>query len=105
MLPAPPHDPSGHTWQHSDAELYRLVADSVYPFAAPGYHSAMPAFAGRLSHAEIEAVLAYIKSTWPPGIRAYQAAQNPDGPPLTNLPGDWHFPATCDYHLGPIRKP
>ncbi len=101
MLPAPPHDASGHTWQHSDAELHELVAHSVYKFTAPGYRSAMPAFAGRLSAREIAASIAYIKSTWPPGVRAYQAAQNPGGPLLADLPGDWHFPATCGYHLGP----
>ena len=100
-LPAPPHDPSGHTWQHSDTELHELVAHSVYKFAAPDYRSAMPAFEGRLSEREISATIAYIKSTWPPGVRAYQAAQNSDGPSLAEMPGDWHFPATCNYHLGP----
>ncbi len=103
MLPAPPHDPSGHTWQHSDAELHELVAHGVAAFAAPGYRSAMPAYAGRLSEREITASLAYIRSTWPPDIRAYQAAQNPGGPSLADLPGEWHFPATCNYHLGPPR--
>ena len=29
----------------------------------------MPAFGDRLSDAEIAAILAYIKSTWPPEIR------------------------------------
>lgn len=101
MLPAPPHDETGHTWQHSDAELRELVAHSVYKFAAPGYRSAMPAFADTLDAREIDATIAYIKSTWPTGIRAYQAAQNPDGPSLAALPGDWHFPATCGYHMGP----
>jgi mono/diheme cytochrome c family protein len=100
-LPAPPHDESGHSWQHSDAELYELVAHSVYKFTAPGYQSDMPAFADILSDDQIHAVLAFIKSTWPPGVRAYQAAQNPGGPTLADLPGDWNFPPSCGYHFGP----
>jgi len=34
----------------------------------------MPGFAGVLSDAEIRAVLAYIKSTWPERERGYQQA-------------------------------
>ena len=101
MLPAPPHDATGHTWQHSDAELTELVAHGVAAFAAPGYRSAMPAYAGRLPAPAIQDVIAYIKSTWPPGQRAWQAAQNPGGPALADLPGDWVFPSTCGYHLKP----
>ena len=101
MLPAPPHDETGHTWQHSDTELRELVAHSVYGFTAPGYRSAMPAFEGKLSPREIDASIAFIKSTWPTGVRAWQATQNPGGPSLAELPGDWHFPVTCGYHMGP----
>jgi len=99
LLPAPPHDETGHTWQHSDAELTELVAHSVASFAPAGYRTAMPAFADKLSPSEIHATIAYIKSTWSPGIRAYQAAQNPGGPSLAELPGDWQFPPTCGYHF------
>ena len=95
LLPAPPHDATGHTWQHSDAELTDLVAHGVANVAPPGYRSGMPAYEGRLAPFEIEAVIAYIRAQWPPGVRAYQAAQNPGGPPLTNLSGDWRFPVTC----------
>ncbi len=101
LLPAPPHDASGHTWQHSDRELTELVAHSVAAFAPAGYRTGMPAYAGRLSPGQIASVIAYVKSTWPTGIRAYQAAQNPGGPTLAELGGDWTFPATCGYHLGP----
>ena len=101
LLPAPPHSIAGHTWQHSDRELTALVANSVTAFAAPDYRTAMPAYAGRLSPAAIEDVIGYIKSTWPAGHRAWQAAQNPGGPTLADLPGDWVFPGTCDYHLQP----
>ena len=105
MLPAPPHDRTGHTWQHSDAELTELVTHGVAAFAAPGYRSGMPAFEGRLSPERVADVIAYIKSTWPTGIRAWQAAQNPGGPPLSDLRGDWTFPATCGYHLGTPGRP
>ncbi len=101
VLPAPPHDASGHTWQHSDGELTELILHSVAGFAPAGYRTGMPAFAGRLSPAQVAAVIAYIKSTWAPGIRAYQASQNPGGPSLAELGTDWVFPATCGYHLGP----
>ena len=95
LLPAPPHDAGGHTWQHSDARLFELIAHSMESVAPPGYRTAMPAFAATLSAEQIRAVIAFMKSQWPPGIRAYQAAQNPGGPPLAGLPGDWSFPPTC----------
>ncbi len=61
----------------------------------------MPAFAGKLPEREIAASMAHIVRTWPPGVRAYQAAQSPGGPTLAELPGEWHFPASCGYHLRP----
>jgi len=63
-LPAPPHDPSGHTWHHSDKVLFDITKKG--PAAYPdGYQTDMPAFGGRLSDEQIAAVLAFIKSTWP----------------------------------------
>lgn len=95
-LPAPPHDASGHTWQHSDAQLRALILQGPAGGGAPpGYASAMPAYAGRLSEAQVADVIAWLKALWPPGVQAWQAAQNPGGPGLTALPGDWRFPATC----------
>lgn len=72
-MPAPPHDVSGHTWHHSDSDLFRLTKEGVAAVAGGGYQSDMPAFEGRLSDAEIAAVLAYIKSTWPDRQRQFQA--------------------------------
>jgi mono/diheme cytochrome c family protein len=71
-LPAPPHDASGHTWHHADATLFGITKRGLAPYAPPGYQSDMPAYAGVLSDEEIAAVLAYIKSRWPPEIRARQ---------------------------------
>ncbi|WP_324617742.1 c-type cytochrome [Microvirga pudoricolor] len=73
-LPAPPHDASGHTWHHSDDELFTLTRDGLAA-VVPGHESDMPAFAGVLSDEEIRAVLAFIKSTWPEKEREYQAAR------------------------------
>lgn len=66
-LPAPPHDVSGHTWHHPDAVLIDIVKHGLVPgkTAPDGYRSDMPAFGASLPDADIAAVLAYIKSTWP----------------------------------------
>lgn len=70
--PAPPHDETGHTWHHNDASLFTTVKYGGQATSPPGYTSNMPAFSHQLSDAEIWAVLAYIKSTWPPDILAVQ---------------------------------
>lgn len=76
-LPAPPHDQSGHTWHHPDDQLFELTKEGLQPPLAPeGYQSDMPAFKGILSDDEIWAVLAFIKSKWPPHIRARQDKLN-----------------------------
>jgi mono/diheme cytochrome c family protein len=68
--PAPPHDASGHTWHHPDQLLFDIVKRGGRASSPPGYKNNMPAFGGTLSDEQIWAVLAYIKSEWPPGIRA-----------------------------------
>ena len=79
-LPAPPHDASGHTWHHSDRDLLLITREGLGALL-PDYESDMPAFGGVLSDAEIVAVLAFIKSTWPERERAWQAeATRNDGP-------------------------
>lgn len=77
-LPAPPHDESGHTWHHPDAVLFDITRNGMVPgrTAPQGYESDMPAYAGILSDQDIVAVLAYIKSTWPPEILALQDEVN-----------------------------
>jgi mono/diheme cytochrome c family protein len=70
-LPAPPHDPSGHTWHHADAQLFAIVKHGVAKAAGmPDYASNMPAYDGQLSDAQIVAVLSWIKAQWPADIRA-----------------------------------
>ena len=71
-LPAPPHDATGHTWHHPDDILFRIVKEGTAAIVGGGYESDMPGFADVLGDAEIRAVLAYIKSTWPERERSYQ---------------------------------
>lgn len=71
-LPAPPHDSSGHTWHHPDDVLFNITKQGIEAHAPPGYQSDMPPFREVLTDDEIRAVLAYLKSTWPPGILARQ---------------------------------
>jgi len=76
-LPAPPHDASGHTWHHPDAVLFKVVKYGVAQAAnLKDYDSAMPAYEGVLTDAEIVAVLSWIKAQWPPAIRKQQEAVN-----------------------------
>ncbi len=72
-LPAPPHDNTGHTWHHSDAELTRIIAEGGLWYSAT---SKMPAFGDKLSGDEVQAVLAHIKTWWGPRERAWQADVN-----------------------------
>lgn len=70
-LPAPPHDPSGHTWHHPDEQLFALTKYGVARVAnLKDYQSDMPVYEGVLSDAEIVAVLSWIKAQWPLEVRA-----------------------------------
>ena len=71
-MPAPPYDETGHTWHHSDEQLFRITHDGVAAIVGGNYESDMPAFGDMLTDDEIEAILDYIKSTWPERARAYQ---------------------------------
>ena len=76
-LPAPPHDASGHTWHHPDAQLLAITRHGLARvIGQPDYRSAMPAYEGVLSDAEILAALSWIKSRWPPAVRARHDAVN-----------------------------
>lgn len=68
LMPAPPHDQTGHTWHHDDMTLFAITAYGSAAVAGPGYASAMAGFADLLSDDEIIAALSYIKSTWPAGL-------------------------------------
>ncbi len=72
-LPAPPHDATGHTWHHSDRQLFEMTKNGTAGMM-PGYETDMPAYKDILSDADIWAVLSFIESTWPPQVRARQAS-------------------------------
>ncbi len=72
-LPAPPHDPSGHTWHHPDQMLFAVTKYGPQVTAGQDYQSDMPGFEGVLTDQEIIDVLVYIKSTWPLEIQQEQA--------------------------------
>jgi mono/diheme cytochrome c family protein len=73
LLPAPPHDRTGHTWHHPDGQLFEITKRGTAAIVGPDYQTAMGPFGDVLSDDEIRAVLAYIKSRWPENIRARQA--------------------------------
>ena len=75
-LPAPPHDPSGHTWHHDDKLLFNYTKYGGQALIGSNGKSAMPGFALMLSDREIWASIAFIKSTWPADTQRMQARQN-----------------------------
>ncbi|MDE0113303.1 MAG: cytochrome c [Albidovulum sp.] len=81
VLPAPPHDASGHTWHHDNRLLFdytRLGGESLMEARGiAGFKSGMPGFGDVMSDEEIWDVLAFIRSTWPRRIRDIHAARNP----------------------------
>ena len=82
-LPAPPHDPSGHTWKHADGMLYRMVKNGWRDPFNKTRHLTMPAFSQTLSPTQIRAVIEYLKTLWTPEQRRFQrdeSARNPYPP-------------------------
>jgi len=74
-VPAPPHDPTGHTWHHSDKQLFEMTKNGTAGMM-PGYETDMPAYRDLLSDSDISATLSFIKSTWPSDIRRRQERLN-----------------------------
>ena len=69
LMPAPPHDETGHTWHHPDRYLFMITKYGIEEFIGEKYPNNMPAYKDILSDEEIIAVLSYIKSTWPTKIQ------------------------------------
>ena len=69
ILPAPPHDVTGHTWHHDTPLLleYTLKGGQAALEArgVKGFKSGMPAFEETLTENEVLDILAFIRSTWP----------------------------------------
>jgi S-disulfanyl-L-cysteine oxidoreductase SoxD len=71
LLPAPPHDATGHTWHHDDETLFALTKYGLAGLMENAPPSGMPGHEGVLTDDEIIAVLTFIKSTWPDDLRQY----------------------------------
>jgi mono/diheme cytochrome c family protein len=67
---APALNGTGHTWHHPTVFLFQQIKNRKVNKASP-----MPPFSGILSDAEINAVIAYIKSLWPEDIRKKYSEQ------------------------------
>lgn len=71
-MPPPPHDETGHTWRHSDAMLFRMIAEGWrHPFNKTD-RLTMPAFEDTLTDQEIQSVINYLKTLWTEDQRRYQ---------------------------------
>jgi mono/diheme cytochrome c family protein len=75
-FPPPPQDETGHSWHHPDKVLFNIVKLGGKAVAPPGFKSAMPSFADKLSDKQIWETLSYIKSRWPKTIRIRQERIN-----------------------------
>lgn len=80
VLPAPPHDETGHTWHHDNALLFnytKLGGAALMKARGLAFNSGMPGFQDALTDAEIWNILAFIRSTWPDEVQQMQITRNP----------------------------
>lgn len=80
-LPAPPHNSDGHTWRHSDAELYEMIAKGWRDPFNKSASLTMPAFEEQLRPEQINAVIAYLKTLWTVDQQQFQRDENQQSPP------------------------
>lgn len=80
VLPAPPHDSSGHTWHHGDGYLFLVTKRGGSAFMMPGQASGMPGFDMEMTDGEIVEVLEYIKGFWGQDEREFQASASAGDP-------------------------
>ena len=81
VLPAPPHDETGHTWHHDNGLLFRYTKlggqEALAQRGVTNFKSGMPGFAEALSDDDIWDILAFIRSTWPERIQQNHLMRNP----------------------------
>ncbi|CUH76957.1 putative bifunctional cbb3-type cytochrome c oxidase subunit II/cytochrome c [Tritonibacter multivorans] len=81
VLPAPPHDETGHTWHHDNQLLFEYTRlggeEALAARGITGFASGMPGFGDALTDDDIWDILAYIRSTWPDRVQQIQAGRNP----------------------------
>jgi len=80
--PPPPLNGSAHAWHHNKELLTRTILEGGAKLGGT-----MPAFAGKLTEQEIEAVIAYFQSKWPDPIYRKWASANQAGgmPEIPNI--------------------
>lgn len=61
--PAPPLNGTGHAWHHPKAALKTTIKRGTMPMGG-----SMPAWEGKLSEEDIEAIIVWIQSRWPDEI-------------------------------------
>ena len=69
---APPHNDTGHTWHHPDAQLKDWILNGKLPGATPTF-GAMPAFKDALTEEQVDTILSYVRSWWTTEQRESQA--------------------------------
>ncbi|MEO5881288.1 MAG: cytochrome c [Caldimonas sp.] len=79
-MPPPPHDRQGHTWKHSDAMLYRIVANGWRDPYNKTKRLTMPAFAEVLSPSQMREVVIYLKTLWTPEQQKFQLEESEHAP-------------------------
>ncbi len=81
VLPAPPHDETGHTWHHDNQLLFEYTRlggeEALAARGVTGFASGMPGFGDALTDDEVWDILAYIRSTWPDRVQEIQSGRNP----------------------------
>jgi len=60
--PAPPQNENGHTWQHSDRQIYNYIEDGGAKFYPPPFKTNMPGYKDALTSKQIWSLISYIKS-------------------------------------------
>jgi mono/diheme cytochrome c family protein len=88
-LPAPPHNAQGHTWRHSDADLFDMIADGWRDPFNRTKRLTMPPFKNMLKPQEIADVISYLKTLWSAEQQQFQreesssqAMSTPSQPPV-----------------------
>ncbi len=96
-LPAPPHNTEGHTWRHSDAELYQMVNKGWRDPFNKTQRLTMPAFGEELSPEQIRAVIAYLKTLWTSEQRQFQLEESQGHPFPSEVAITLHQGLDCDH--------
>jgi mono/diheme cytochrome c family protein len=98
---APAHDETGHTWQHSDEDIFYMIKYGRFRSMPAEIVSFMPAFDAVLGDRDILSVMAFIKARWPIGLRISQAMLNPGRAGMPRQAGteEWRLSPTCNVLL------